>query len=199
MSLVPQFSQKVTDDKEALIQAIRDSLAQCDFIVLTGGVSVGDFDFVQEAAANCGVEKVFWKVRQKPGKPMYFGKTEGGKFVFGLPGNPASALVCFYEFVRPALLRAMGSGAPFLPALSLPLGKAIKIKNSRPQFLRAFVKTHGQEAHVEILRGQGSHILKSFAQANALVLLPEGDFDFKRGEEIEVHLLPNFVGSGEAI
>src|SRR5690606_9857072 len=103
-------SKQVGDDLEQLKSVMERSLENCDILLLVGGVSVGDYDFVSQAAADCGVQQHFHGVRQKPGKPLFFG-THGSKLVFGLPGNPSSALTCFYLYVAPVLKKLMKSPA----------------------------------------------------------------------------------------
>lgn len=191
LGLVPAFAERCRDRREDLQWALAEGLQRADFLIVTGGVSVGDFDFVKEAAADAGVREVFWKVRQKPGKPVFFGKKEEGKCLFGLPGNPASALVCFYEYVRPALLRALGARKLFLPALRLPLAQGLKKKPGLRHFLKARADLGGAPPSLHILEGQGSHLMRSFAAANALAVLPEEGESWAAGDLVEAHLLPS--------
>ncbi|MBK5271741.1 MAG: molybdopterin molybdotransferase MoeA, partial [Bacteroidia bacterium] len=93
---------RADDSLETLTGILKEAIQQSDMVLLTGGVSAGDYDFVLQSATNCGVEKLFHKIKQRPGKPLYFG-TKGNKLVFGLPGNPSSVLTCFYEYVLLAL------------------------------------------------------------------------------------------------
>ncbi len=95
------------DKPEVVESTLKKALEETDLILLTGGISVGEYDFVLQATENCGIEKQFHKIKQKPGKPLYFG-TKDNKVVFGLPGNPASVLSCFYEYVSPAIAKMMG-------------------------------------------------------------------------------------------
>ncbi len=193
MQLSPAMVMQCSDDKEALLATIETGFAESDFLIITGGVSVGDYDFVKEIAQGHGVEEIFWKVKQKPGKPIYFGKRNDTQYLIGLPGNPASALVCFYEYARIALLHAMGHQAPALPSLRCPLKADFKKKGDRAHFLRA--RFDGES--VEILEQQGSHTMVSFAQANCLVILPEETNQVEAGESVTVHLLPGvFIKRG---
>ena len=173
----------VQDDKESTQNAVLEALSNNELLLLSGGISVGDYDFVKEALEHNGVEEVFYKVKQKPGKPLYFGKTKGC-YVFALPGNPAAALTCFYQYVNTAINLMKGSLAPSLNDLTLPLIKAIKKKEGRATFYKAFTdyKT------VEILEGQGSDVLKSFALANCFVYLNEGIISVDKNELVEVQL-----------
>ncbi len=194
--LEPSFVKIVPDGKGAIGAALAEGLERCDFLLMTGGVSVGDYDFVKEMAHEAGVQEVFWKVRQKPGKPLFFGKTVEDKFVFGLPGNPASVLVCFYEYVRPALLKAMGNPRVFLPALKLPLEADLQLKGGKAEFLRGELVTSESGWCIRINRQQGSHILKTFATSHILVFFPEATTSVKAGDEVEAHLLPHVCGGG---
>lgn len=190
MHLQPVGISHCRDQKNELAWAIASGLQNCDFLIVTGGVSVGDFDLVKEVAAAEGVKEIFWKVKQKPGKPLFFGKKGEKKFLFGLPGNPASALVCFYEYVRVALLKAMGSLNPFLPRVWVPIHESFKKKSGLLHFLRGYLSNPGDRSQVQILQQQGSHILNSFAQGNCLVILPEAAESLEAGTPVEVHLLP---------
>jgi molybdopterin molybdotransferase len=192
--LKPTFIGHCRDDREELWRAVTNGLEQTDFLLVTGGISVGDFDFVKEIATQAGVETVFWKVAQKPGKPIFFGKRGEEKFLFGLPGNPASALVCFYEYVRPALLRSMGVPSPLLPSLRCPLAESYRKKAGFAHFLRSSLEIEAGTARVKILEQQGSHLLGSFAQANCLTFIPEATEVLEAGSSVEIHLLPSFIG-----
>ena len=115
---------KAEDTLETVKRVLNEALQKSDIVFLTGGVSVGDYDFVAAAAKENGIEKVFHKIKQKPGKPFYFGKKES-KLVFGLPGNPASVLTCFYEYVEPAL-RQMVKQKTGLRVMQAPLAEPFK-------------------------------------------------------------------------
>lgn len=180
-----QLSQlsALKDDYEATKSNILQALQKSEVVLLTGGISVGDYDFVGKALQEIGVEEVFYKVMQKPGKPLYFGKYEG-TYIFALPGNPAAALTCFYEYVYPCLQKMTGHKAFFLPELRLPLLEETAVKGTRDVFLKGKVTPSG----VTILEGQSSFVMKSFADANCLVYLPAKPV-YEKGEEVEVHLL----------
>jgi molybdopterin molybdotransferase len=166
---------------EALAALIRDN----DVVLASGGISVGDYDFVGTALESLGAETIFYKVRQKPGKPLLFGKKDG-KLIFALPGNPASSLVCYYEYVLPALRRMTGWSDPFLRALQLPVRYGYSFDGERDEFLKA--KIEGSE--VVQLDGQESFVIGSFAVADALIYLPVHQNKIEAGELVEVHLLP---------
>jgi molybdopterin molybdotransferase len=172
------------DNLEELGRLIETSLKKMDLILITGGVSVGDFDFTLQAAANCGVEKWFHKLKQKPGKPLYLGAKEQ-KTVFGLPGNPASVLTCFYEYILPALGNLTGKNME-LASQKLRLNKAYAKKGTLTHFLRG--RADGDT--VTVLEGQESYKMASFASANCLIVLDEHEREYQPGEIVEIHLLP---------
>ena len=172
----------IKDDLESTRMAIAQHLDRSDILLISGGISVGDYDFVKKGLEQNGVEEIFYRVFQKPGKPLYFGK-KGTKFVFGLPGNPASSLVCLYVYVFPLLKKL--SGGPFegLTSLELPLASDFSIKTDRPSFLKA--KIEGNQ--VEILEGQGSSMLYTMATGNALALM-SGQKTYQKGDKISCWL-----------
>ncbi|GGH47040.1 molybdopterin molybdenumtransferase MoeA [Dyadobacter endophyticus] len=174
-----------SDDLDATIAALEVLLEEHDVILASGGISVGDYDFVGKALEALGAETIFYKVRQKPGKPLLFAKKEE-KLIFALPGNPASSLVCYYEYVLPALKKIMGSREPFLRSVRLPLRDAYRFDGERDEFLKARVE--GSE--VVSLDGQESFVIGSFAVSNAIIYLPVGQNRVEAGELVEVHLLP---------
>ena len=172
------------DDIDALTERLSTALEVSDLVLLTGGVSVGDFDHVAKAAGACGVKTLFHRVRQKPGKPLFFGR-KGGKPVFGLPGNPASVLTCFYEYVCLSI-DAMCARKASIGTLDAPLRKGVR----KPPGLTWFMKAFHDGESVEVLDGQESYRLSSFAKSNCLVVLGEDVTDFEAGEQVEIHLLP---------
>jgi molybdopterin molybdotransferase len=173
----------VEDNLEMVERELSLIISNYELIVITGGVSVGDYDFVRRAADNTGIRCVFHRVKQKPGKPLYFG-TRGNKIVFGLPGNPASAISCFYEYVLPAVRYMMH--LPQEELLSARLKDDIKKVKGLTQFLKAYY----ENGDVEILEAQESYRLRSFATANCLVALDENRLSYEKGETVTVRLLP---------
>lgn len=173
-----------TDDLEVLKKIVEEALAQSDVLFLTGGVSVGDYDFVARAALENGIQKIFHKIKQKPGKPFYFGAKQN-KLVFGLPGNPASVLTCFYEYVEPAIKKMIGKGTA-LQEVHVPLAAAFKKTSGLTHFLKGFFD--GSTATP--LTAQESYRLSSFANANCLIKIPEDSTGCERGDIVEIHLLP---------
>lgn len=176
----------IPDDLERTKSAIKQALESSDILMLSGGISVGDYDFVKPALETNGVEQLFYKVKQKPGKPLFFGK-KSDKLVFALPGNPAAALNCFYMYVLPAVNIQLGSQAPFLVKTSLPINQSYQKKSGRAEFLKAY--NNGEV--VDLLEGQGSDVLLSFAKANCLVFLSDEIDTVVQGDVVEVLLLPS--------
>jgi molybdopterin molybdotransferase len=175
---------KVKDDPHAVKHALINALDDSDVVLLTGGVSVGNYDFVPQAAAACGVTKLFHKVKQRPGKPLFVGRKEN-KLVFGLPGNPSAVLTCFYEYVIPALEQLMQQ-QNILKTIQAPLAKSY----SKTAQLTFFLKGYYDGQTAMPLDAQESYRLRSFAVANCLLCLPEDKMEYGQGEMVEVHLLP---------
>lgn len=172
------------DDLKALVSVMEKELENSDLVLLTGGVSVGDHDHVVQAAESCGVEKVFHRVRQKPGKPLFFGIRDG-KPVFGLPGNPSSVLTCFYEYVTMAV-DAMSARRDSLIVTVAPLRKPWR----KPAGLTHFLKARLDDGRVTVLGGQESYKLNSYSGSDCLVVLGEETTECEAGESVEIHLLP---------
>lgn len=183
--MVSASAVHLNDDKQRIKTTIKDALDSCDMIILTGGISVGDYDFVKEALEENLVKTHFHKVKQKPGKPLYFG-THHTTAVFALPGNPAAAMTCFYEYIYPYIQLCSGLTTPFLTTLKLPLETSYTKKTGRAIFLKASASS----GEVKILDGQGSDALQSFTNANCLVYLPENIATVEQKTMVEVHLLP---------
>lgn len=158
----------VTDTLDATRAALQGAFEHSDFVVTSGGVSVGEFDFVKSAFEQLGGEIEFWKIAMRPGKPFVFGRWRE-KFLFGLPGNPVSAFVTFLLLVRPALLRWQGAREVSLPTYPGTLVEAISNRGDRPHFLRVTVDAAGRVSSSGL---QMSHAQVSLARANGLVEVP---------------------------
>ena len=155
-----------------------------DLVLISGGVSVGDYDFTMNAFEKCDVNAVFHKIKQKPGKPLLFG-TKEDKVIFGLPGNPASVLTCFYEYVLPAI------GIMTMRNVTLLTKKMILTQEYQKQAgMTHFLKASYKDDLVALETGQESYKLSSFANANCLAIIPENISKIESGQEIEVHLFP---------
>ncbi len=159
----------VRDEPAALKAAFHEGL-RCDILLSTGGVSVGDFDYVKEVLQDLGVVMDFWKVWMKPGKPLAFGNI-GSRPIFGLPGNPVSCMVNFLQFVRPMIRLMVGDPRPFLPVLRARLEAPIKRRPDRPELLRVALRHDGEQLWARAVGGhQGSGNLAAMAQAHGLLL-----------------------------
>jgi molybdopterin molybdotransferase len=174
---------KVLDNSSTIQEVLGQALQVSDVVLLTGGVSVGNYDFVPEAAAACGVTKLFHKIKQRPGKPLFAGIKES-KMVFGLPGNPSSVLTCFYEYVIPAL-EQITQHKHLLKIVQAPIAKDY----NKTAALTFFLKGYYDGKNAIPLEAQESFRLRSFATANCLLCLPEEKMEFRQGDLIEVHLL----------
>jgi len=174
------------DNKNAMLELAKQELDQNDVLIITGGVSVGDYDFTVPVLSELGFETVFHKIKQKPGKPMYFGKA-GAKTAFGLPGNPRSVMMCYFEYVYPFIQLLMGNQHPWLTTIALPLNdKHTKKDDGKVHFLAAGI----QNNKVVLLDKQASHMLQSLALAQAIVILDENDHCTNQNELVNIHLLP---------
>ena len=169
-------SYKVKDNLKATKKALKDILEKYDIILISGGISVGDYDFVKEALLANDVEELFYKINQKPGKPMFFGR-KNDSLVFALPGNPASSLTNFYVYVYPAIKDRMGFSAIHLPKLMRKLNSEITNSTGKTLFLKALY----DETHVTVLDGQSSAMLNTFAIANSLLIVPHDIENLKKG------------------
>ena len=177
----PRVQPLVRDTLEATTEALKTAFADCDAVVTSGGVSVGEHDFVKAAFEQLGGSLDFWKVRIKPGKPFVFGRLKG-KPLFGVPGNPVSAMVTFLVLVRPILLQMQGATDLDLPAHPGVLADALPILGDRRHFMRVRVDGEGR-VHATGL--QASHAVGSLGQANALVDVPPGT-TLAEGETVRV-------------
>ncbi len=174
----------VMDDSDALQLSLENALQNNDVVLLTGGVSVGSYDFVVQAANACNVIQHFHKIKQRPGKPIYFGSKEN-KIVFGLPGNPASVLTCFYEYVLPALEKMMQKKNSVKKMYAF-----LQNNYSKATGLTHFLKSNYTDGKVTILQSQASYQLSSFAEANCFTVIDEEEENVKQNSKVEIHLFP---------
>jgi molybdopterin molybdotransferase len=173
-----------TDDPGLLTGTLEGALEHSDIVLLTGGVSVGDYDFTLKATEQCGVEKLFHRIKQRPGKPVYFGKKKN-KRVFGLPGNPASVLTCFYLYVLPVLEKFTGKKSS-LKTTAVVSGSRL----TKPAGITWFLKGNCEAGIAKTLDAQESYRLSSFARANCLIRLEEDQTGCIPGDPIDIYLLP---------
>jgi len=172
----------VEDDLGAHRAAIAHGL-DADVLVTSGGVSVGRHDLVRPVLAELGAEEVFWRVAVKPGKPISF-SVRGRTLVFGLPGNPVSALVGFELFVRPAVLALQGASEPLPRFEPGRLAQAVRRSPGRDELVRARSAAGDGEVLLEPVGGQESHMIASAASADVLVFVPQGDGELPAGAAV---------------
>jgi molybdopterin molybdotransferase len=177
----------VRDDPKALEAALRKA-AKADAIVTTGGVSVGEADFIRELMAKLG-EVLFWKIAMRPGRPMAFGRI-GDAFLFGLPGNPVAVMVTFYQFVRDALLHLSGRRDDYaIPLLQASAADNLRKVPGRTEYQRGVLFREGDVWKARITGQQGSGVLRSMAEANCFIVLEHGRGAVKAGEPVAVQLM----------
>jgi molybdopterin molybdotransferase len=179
--------ETVPDQPAGTREALARAIGSCDVVVVSGGVSVGPHDHVKPALAELGVEERFWGVSLRPGKPTWFG-TRGDTLVFGLPGNPVSAMVGFHLFVRPALA-AMQGADPSAPRASATLEEPVPRHPRREQAVRVHLETAADGWRARPTGPQGSHMLTSMLGASALARIAPGTGEVPAGARVEVELL----------
>jgi molybdopterin molybdotransferase len=179
---IPCLLKKAGDEPRKILSRIRSGLKN-DLLIISGGVSVGKYDFVKEALRRVGVRQIFWKVDIKPGKPLFFGK-KGKTLVFGLPGNPVSVFVTFEEFVKRAILQMKGLRRNGEGSVCGYLTHGFK-NGSRLHFVRVRCVAKKGKVAVTPLKGQGSHMIGELASANGLLRV-EPDASLKRSEPVFV-------------
>jgi molybdopterin molybdotransferase len=176
-------SDDEADQKRKMAEGLR-----ADVLLTSGGVSVGTYDLVKDSLSSLGMKVKFWKVAMKPGKPLVFG-TIGGKPVFGLPGNPTSAMISFEQFVRPAILKMMGHRALFRPLIHAALAEDGPSALDRLHLVRC--KLFEKDGHMVALStgNQSSGALRSMVLADGLMILPPEGAPFKAGDQVKVQVL----------
>ena len=182
----------IPDRREAVEAAFRQAAAVADVVITSGGVSVGEADYVKETLDRMG-EVGFWKIAMKPGKPLAFGRVAGTVF-FGLPGNPVSAMATFYQVVQPALRHMLGERAVLPVALHARCAEPLKKRPGRQDFQRGVLcHDEGGQLVVTSTGAQGSHVLSSMSQANCFIVLPADSGDVQAGEMVEVQPFEGLV------
>jgi molybdopterin molybdotransferase len=171
------------DTPESLREHFRRAL-DCDLLVTTAGISVGEHDYVRSVLDELGAVQRFWKLRMRPGAPVGFGLLGGIPWI-GLPGNPVSTMVTFELFVRPAIRKMCGHPLPFRRAVSVRLAEPVSVRPKLQHFLRAIVDETPVGPEARLTGPQGSGILTSMVLANALLVLPEGQFDTPAGAAVQ--------------
>ena len=182
----------VRDDPAALEKAFLVA-SKHDVVITTGGVSVGEADFIKQMMAKLG-EVLFWKIAMRPGRPMAFGKI-GDAFLFGLPGNPVAVMVTFYQFVRDALLHMSGREDAPIPLLQAVSAENLRKVPGRTEYQRGILFKEQGEWKVRTTGQQGSGVLRSMSEANCFIVLEHERGTVKAGEPVSVQL---FEGLGLA-
>ncbi|WP_396170805.1 molybdopterin molybdotransferase MoeA [Flavobacterium sp.] len=179
---IDPVSVEVVDDVEEEIEKSITNQLSSDILILTGGVSVGDYDLVPASLEKCGVQKIFHKIKQKPGKPFYFGR-HNQTLVFALPGNPAAVMSCFYEYV----VQAIGSFTQkeYFKKIALPLTEDFNKKAGLTFFLKGKIGDN----NVTVLNNQESYKLNSFAVADCLIEFDEEGEYFKKGDLVNLRMI----------
>jgi molybdopterin molybdotransferase len=180
---------RVRDDRDATEETLARALEEADVLVISGGVSVGPHDHVKPALEALGVEQRFWRVALQPGKPTWFG-TRAGKLVFGLPGNPVSAVVTFTLFVRPALAALQGAAHERGPRATAELGVDVPRNGNRDQAVRVRLQREDGVARAFPTGPQGSHIITSLLKADALAVVPMGEGSLAAGTTVTLETIP---------
>ncbi|BAL23324.1 gephyrin-like molybdotransferase Glp [Azoarcus sp. KH32C] len=182
----------VRDDPAALETAFREASASADVILTSGGVSVGEADFIRELVNRLG-QVAFWKIDIKPGRPMAFGRV-GDAWLFGLPGNPVAVLVTFYQFVQDALLALSGvAPLPDSPLFEVVCDSVIRKQPGRREYLRGRLVRRGGKQIVELAGAQGSGILRSMSEANCFIVLSEAGGDVAPGDTVQIQLFDGLI------
>jgi molybdopterin molybdotransferase len=176
----------VRDDPALLEKAFRQAARKADVVITTGGVSVGEADFIKQMMAKLG-EVLFWKIAMRPGRPMAFGKI-GDAFLFGLPGNPVAVMVTFYEFVRDALLCLSGRSDGALPLLQATAAENLRKVPGRTEYQRGILFREGSAWKVRTTGQQGSGVLRSMSEANCFIVIEHERGAVKAGEAVSVQL-----------
>jgi molybdopterin molybdotransferase len=183
----------IRDDPKLLEQAFHQAAGCADVVITSGGVSVGEADFVKELLERMG-EVVFWKIAMKPGRPLAYGRIGGAHF-FGLPGNPVSVMVTFYQFVRDALLKLAGRDPlPPLPTFKVPCTSTLKKAPGRTEFQRGILTQDANGAwSVRVTGEQGSGILRSMTEANCFIIMPTDQGNVAADTLVEVQVMEGVV------
>jgi len=177
-----------SDEEGEIRSALEEALATADVVVTSGGVSVGEKDLVKSTLLDLGVEQVFWGIKLKPGKPVFFGARDDARF-FGLPGNPVSAMVCFELFVRPALMAMMGRHDYRRPRLNVYFDADVENRFGRLHAMRVTLERTEKGWRAESVGAQGSGLVRSLARADALALIGPESNGVRAGEPVEAIVL----------
>ena len=184
----PVDAAQLPDDPIRIRAALETALGECDLLITAGGISTGQYDYIQETLTGLGVEQKFWKVAQKPGKPIYFGLSPSGALVFSLPGNPVSALVCFLEYCIPAI--ALIQGGATTSKFEAFLDEPFPADRKRHRFLFGSLRVEGGSLRCTLSPKTESHMLTSAAGVNCIVESPPVSEPLPAGSLVTCSLLP---------
>ncbi len=176
-------------DKSAELLAALERNSDKDILLLSGGVSVGDYDIVHETLQKAGVREIFWRVRVKPGKPLFFGQ-KGQTLIFGLPGNPVSSATNFFLFVKPVIDKLLGKKEWGLPSGYARVLNSRILRPGRRKFLKGEIRTGAADQRVWIIPEQRSGVFSPMKEADVFIEVPEHVKLVKEGELVKVHYLP---------
>ena len=177
----------IRDDQASLKTFLTDAFYSCDMVISSGGVSMGRFDYVRDVLMELNVMEHFWRVAQKPGKPLFFG-SRGNALIFGLPGNPVSAFIGFMEYVWPVL--EIMSGQSRSGTLSAVLDESFPREKEKTRYLFGNTWSENGQLICAPSKKVGSHMLTSSLKANCIIIAEPGDKSLTKGAQIRVHLLP---------
>lgn len=196
LGITPVLLGIARDEPTHLKEMLQRGL-QFDVLLVSGGTSVGVHDYVRPTLEALGVQMKFWRVQMKPGHPMAFGIAPL-TWVFGIPGNPVSSMVCFEEFIGPALRCIMGHHKLYRTTVTAKLSRDVKHKHSRAEFVRVMLRKEAGELVATPTGDQGSGILRSMAMAEGLMVVPADSKGIAAGEQVTVQLLDNTAFQDEA-
>jgi len=182
----------IASDTPASLREHLERALDCDLLVTSAGISVGEHDHVRAALDELGAEQRFWRIRMRPGAPVGFGHVGGMPWI-GLPGNPVSTMVTFELFVRPAIRKMSGHALPYRRSVPVTLAEPVSLKPTLQHFLRGVVAHEDGRAVAKLTGPQGSGILTSMVLANALLVIPEGQLETPAGASVQAILLEDSV------
>ncbi|NOX42899.1 MAG: molybdopterin molybdotransferase MoeA [Gammaproteobacteria bacterium] len=193
---IPLLQATAKDTKANLESKVRNAIS-ADIALIIGSVSVGKYDFVKDVLGDLGVDMKFWRVKMRPGHPVAFGvlprskyPQDGERLLFGLPGNPVSCMVAFYQFVLPAIRKMTGRQNLFLPRVEAITENDVQNNSNRRHFSRAVTRYENGKYITRLTGNQGSGIISSMVQANSFMIVQEQHGEVKAGDKIQVQLLP---------
>ncbi len=184
LNLEADFMGIGEDDTGVISQLIKKGL-EADVLILSGGVSMGEFDYVPKLLAENGVETIFHNVKVKPGKPLWFGKKGSETYVFGLPGNPVSVQTCFRVFVEPLVRKLAGKNTPENLSLKLPLAEDVVSKTPREHYMPGCLHVQDGKTHIKMISIRGSGDFSNFERSHGVFIFPGDQTTLKAGTTVE--------------